>query len=764
MAVDKPAETPRWGSTVAGGITPNISVDGTSGQNSIEVPPSATQDVGWVPYLSKKTRQWSNWLAQRTYAYILYFLDQTSEHGEDAHGPALISGRVVTELSPPSLNAAISAGEVWIAGEKQTDPAVTSLAQPDASTNFIYVDTDRSVKTTVTAATAFATGTLPLTEVITAGGQITAITAIGIGHTAKRSRITVGPTGDFTGLASAIAYLSTFKSVNTTEAVTIVIDGTITVAATILINFPLRIVGADQGDAIIQWSNDGTCLDLISGANGTEISGVTFKFTGSSSPSSAVAIGNSTGNLLDVKVIGCHWLAGTNDAANFAIRIETRLERGTISKCSTDSAAVDTFVSFEGASTRDCQVEGCLLDMETTTTGTFRAINVESGSGGRITVRGCTINGGTEPIVVDAPGCKIVDTDVLNWNDHFAIKADTTEITIKGCRLTASNSTAREGGINLINASTPDIHNISDNLIDLDSTAGAGAGMEDAVGIKLGAYTVTASVLQLTSNTALRAIIHGNTVRNIGDASDFGIGIDAGAGSRVTDNHLQNIVGIGIRIDGNRTRVVGNIFKDVDPDSGGGVNRSAIYVDGGSGSVVNENQFEGYTPASGSVCIGFAPASSKGVARHNVSDEGRIFQADGVGAPFTGEIYAETTTSDGVQKVIWPIDLGLWEPEANTTYVFELIGSANEAATGDSAGWRTYAVYKTDGSKNLAIVGATEIEDKKNDGGASSWNMQIQVLVGGELEINVQGEVAHTIEWKMALRVLNQIGDNIGNY
>jgi hypothetical protein len=85
---------------------------------------------------------------------------------------------------------------------------------------------------------------------------------------------------------------------------------------------------------------------------------------------------------------------------------------------------------------------------------------------------------------------------------------------------------------------------------------------------------------------------------------------------------------------------------------------------------------------------------------------------------------------------------------------FEIHLMGTEDATGDTVFERVFGAIRNQGG-TTALVG-TNIISRTDDAGASTWVVTVAADDGAdELTVDVAGEAAHTIDWKVSVNLLN---------
>lgn len=521
----------------------------SSGQANRVEPTEAKKDAGW-DYQEFPPANWDNWITGVLADEGLYLDEKlTACASQERMAAGYVSGLTVTEVSGPSNDASVSTGVAWAGGERW-DTVVTAFNNLSNATHYVYVDTDGTVKESTTVATAFADGTVPIATVVVAAGDITSITHHRPRSKPARPYVTVGPAGNFTDLAAAVAYAKGLQAATALDQVKVLVTGTVTVTAAITVDFPLHLVG-NGSDAKVQWNFDGSCFVLNNAAaSRSTFEDVEFKYTGAAATAS-VAIDHTTGVVTRVLVSRCSFDPDGDDIL-VAIRSTAQTASWEIADCRFPGGAntIVTAIQSTHASSTRFEIDRCKF----TAIGT---LGVDAQDGSHFKVTGCTFANLLQAVsiaaahskvsqcqAVDCIGVtnkgvfhvtgeysKVSDIDVYDWTTGWAIRATGvgTSIANDTCTTTEVENTC-QGGVYSSGAGAGVTHNV----VSLARGQAAGDGCKDATGIYIGGTQT-----QLGSNR----------VFGVGRTGDLGFGIDVDASSVVgIGNLVGNVRGVGIRI------------------------------------------------------------------------------------------------------------------------------------------------------------------------------------------------------------------------
>jgi len=164
------------------------------------------------------------------------------------------------------LTFSVNGGTYWMNGIKTTKAVDTTLLA-DATTNYVYIDTDGDLKDTTSASTATTLPRLVLYKAVTAGGAITTITDLRRFHTRFNSRkfITVGTYGDFQMLENAVAWVVMMRSVGEDSPLEIVIQGDVTMTSQIVLTDSVTIRANEPGQGHINTPSGVAAFSVQSG-------------------------------------------------------------------------------------------------------------------------------------------------------------------------------------------------------------------------------------------------------------------------------------------------------------------------------------------------------------------------------------------------------------------------------------------------------------------------------------------------------------------
>ena len=219
---------------------------------------------------------------------------------------------------------------------------------------------------------------------------------------------------------------------------------------------------------------------------------------------------------------------------------------------------------------------------------------------------------------------------------------------------------------------------------------------------------------------------------------------------------------------GNVPQPAGNGVETAGCVGGTTGNGGAINIDGGAGGSTSGN--------GGSVNItGGAAGGSSGIesggdviitggASDGASNGGNIILNTGAAAG-PGESGSILMRSAGTQ-ISKTKGGGVQTTDATTTNVvtdgvasgstvmFRVMVVAGEDATGDSRADHIVGAARNQGG-TTAIVG-TNVTDSTSDAGASGWTVAVVANdTTDEIEVQVTGEAAHTIDWRAKLEVIS---------
>ena len=489
-------------------------------------------------------------------------------------------------------------GDYWMNGVRETY-AGGSATLTDNITNYVYIDTDGTLKALPSQSIAFTLPRLPLAIVTTSGGVVTAVQDVRRFITRQNSKhyVTVGGANnaDFADLAAAVAWVRATHSTGIGENKPTIIQllGNVTVPTMIDIDFPLFIEGsALHGSATpgIYAPAGSYAFRFLAGSSESRIRGVHCSMSQVTPGSGFFTVGTS--QIDGVVIENCSFEGGNND---YAITLNAytyawRIQNNTFK----DMKGTGTFIGGAGGGDR-CQIQGNDFRM---LTFTANHIDVEIV---RSILSGNTITGGLHAIQLGGVGNKVqnnslygvtgygvkttaahnhisdnyinaavVSDDAIlcsgdhtivennrihEWVDGVGIWMDGAHSIISGNKLYGAPAVEATFGPGIF-LDDSNAHGclVRGNFIDMKPGASAGDGCDGAEGIDGGQNTY--------DNT-----ITDNVVLNCGSTSVLGIGIRTGKESHVANNRVQNCRGNAYKFHGPGQIVTGNRAQD----HGGGV-------------------------------------------------------------------------------------------------------------------------------------------------------------------------------------------------
>jgi len=493
--------------------------------------------------------------------------------------------------SPSALNWDVVGGIYWLNGERITYTG-GSVTLTDATVNYVYMDTDKVLKTTTTLATAFEPPRLPLAKVTTAGGVVTASVDLRRFITRQNGKdlVTVGGENnyDFASLDAAVEWARATRTASTGERFPCVIEvrGDVVVDATIDIDFPIHI----RGGAVSSGSFPGikppvgsTAFNLQSGSQDSRFTGLRVSMDVTTAGSGFLE--TVATSILNVEIDNCTFVGGNgtpiielNSGGVRQFQIHHNQFRGGVGAGSCvggvggnasihDNLLVsddtDDWIHIGGAvggSICNNDIRGGKNSVSLTSEATVvKGNKCESPRGFCIKLTGakCAVTdnyitdaqaAGSDGVIHVTGADAFVEGNYLNgWLYGNGIYASGVRAFISANKLyAAADDSSLPPGIQLADTALDSV--VQNNYVDMSPGAGGGAGLGDTTGIDAGA-------------DGSGCMVTGNTVLNCGQAANLGVGIIAGTSATVANNNVYNIQGNAYRFHGEVLIITGNRGK-----------------------------------------------------------------------------------------------------------------------------------------------------------------------------------------------------------